>query len=144
VKSFDRTLAADAAARRGVEVSLKMPEVNINAFLQIDSDSIRIQGGGAVDNARSFSDLQAAMPDLFDLIWLLNDSFSEKKSGGKLAIIPRRAHRDRDRAMSAARNAKPNFKRFFNRENVGRVFGRRPGDDTSNGNLRKCWSGFHI
>lgn len=58
------------------------------------------------------------MPDLFDLIRFLDDPLGEQKSGGKLGVIARRPHRDRDGTMRPVRKPKTYFERFFDRENV--------------------------
>jgi hypothetical protein len=78
------------------------------------------------------------VPDLFYLIRRCEYTFRKKKSGRELAVITRRPHRDRDRAMRCVGKSKSYLERLFDRKYIRRVFSHRPCDDTSNGYLRKC------
>ena len=73
---------------------------------------------GAIDDGGRSANLQSAMPDLFDLFARFYDSFGEEKSGGKLGVIARRPHRDRDRAVTFVGKAEPYLERLFDCEKI--------------------------
>jgi hypothetical protein len=75
-------------------VSFEAFEIYIDAVLEINADSIRIQCRGAVYRVRSLSDLETAVADLFYLPGRLKDPLGEKKSGREFAVIARSAHCD--------------------------------------------------
>ena len=57
----------------------------------------------------------AYLPYLFGIS---NDAFGKKKARGELGIIPWRAHRDRDRAVSFVRKTEADLERFLYGEQI--------------------------
>src|SRR6185436_1821210 len=112
---IDRGLAADAAARRHVEVALQALEVDLDARRELDAHDVH-QAIGCTLPARHDA-LHVAAP--------ADDAFREKESHGEILVVPRRAHRDGDRLLSAAavaaRIAQPNLERLFGRDEIGIV-----------------------
>src|ERR1700745_1195863 len=101
---FDRSLAADPAARRGVKMALQS--------LQIDLVTQGYQN-------RIF--VVALELSRFDPRSLMNDSLGEQKADRKFPVRSRCAHRDRNRFLNyiwAAAKANTDLKWLFNRQRV--------------------------
>src|SRR5260221_9864517 len=102
---FDRSLAADPAARRGVKMALQP--------LQVD---LMTQG----DQYRIF--VVALELSRFDPRSLMNDSLGEQKTDRKFPVQSRCAHRDRNRPLNyiwSAAEANTDLKWLFDRQCVG-------------------------
>src|SRR6266404_479209 len=100
---FDRSLAADPAARRGVKMALQP--------LQID---LMTQG-------YQYRIFVVALLSRFDPRSLMNDSLSEQKTDRKFPVRSRCAHRDRNRLLNyiwAAAEANTDLKWLFDRQCV--------------------------
>src|SRR5260221_10877610 len=101
---FDRSLAADPAARRGVKMALQP--------LQIDLMTRGYQ-------YRIF--VVALELSRFDPRSLMDDSLGEQKTDRKFPVRSRRAHRDRNRLLNyiwAAAEANTDLKWLFDRQCV--------------------------
>ena len=143
MESFDRALAAHAAARCGVEMTFKTSEVDIDAPVQIDADRITNRSWPNLRTAARRNPHSAfrtpqwsartTVTYVLDLVGRLKDPLSKKETGGELAIFAGCTHRDRDRTMAFSGNSKPYLERLLDGENVGRVFRGGAGDNAPDG-----------
>ena len=113
----DRGLAADAAARRHVEISLEALEVDRDAGSQLDAHDVDQAIGGALP----------ARHDTLHVAARADDAFGEQESDGEILVVPRRAHRDRNGLLGAAavapRVAQANLERLLGGDEIGIVDG---------------------
>ncbi len=103
---LERCAAADAAARRGVEVPLQPIQVHRDARLQLDADHV----------ARS------PVLHMLHLVGGLDDPLGEQEPDGQLAVVAGRAHRHRDPAADATAvliAGQADLQRLLHRQLVG-------------------------
>ena len=112
---LDRSLAADAAARRHVEIPLEALEVDRDAGRQLDAHDVDQAVGRALP----------ARHDALHVAARADDAFGEQEPDGEILVVPRRAHRDRNGLLGAAavapRVTQANLERLFGRDEIGIV-----------------------
>ncbi len=109
---IERGFAANAAARRSVEMALEPVEVDADAGSELDADDV----DQAIRRRRP------ARPRECDVRRMPDDAFGEQKSDGELLVVARGAHRDRDTALDApaalAVQLQADFQRLLGRDHI--------------------------
>src|SRR5690606_33148662 len=112
---LDRRLAADAAARRRVEMPLEPLEVDLDAFCKLHADDVDEAARGRLPARRDACDLAA----------VANDALGEQEADGELRVVSRRTHRDGNAFLGTAavrpRIAQPDLERLLGGHDVDGV-----------------------
>src|SRR5688572_9568985 len=114
----DRSLAANATARRHVEVALEALEVDLDAGTELDADDVDQAVGRALP----------ARDHVLHITARMDDAFREQEPDGEVLVVPWCAHRDRDGLLGAAavasRVAQTNLERLLDRDEIQVVAAR--------------------
>src|SRR5690606_2722385 len=115
-------LAADAAARRGVEVTLEAIEIDVDAGRELDADDVdqAVRGGRA---ARAYGR---------DVVRAADDAFGVEEAYGELEVLAGRAHRDGNAPLAVLavhEIAEPDLEWLLGRDHVVRDGARRADAD---------------
>ena len=105
VDHVQRRFAADAAARRGVEVALR-PELELASDRDADDVVVLLFTGNA------------AITNALDICLAGDQALGEEEAGGEREVVAGRAHRDRDAALLGTGLIDPDLHRLFRREAV--------------------------